>query len=115
MNKDRIRQLDYTALRKKAEEEAAIQAALMYPPGHKQDAERKRLADRMYLQYVTPPDVQHMVSLLADGIAAAEGAQVIAELYFEQQSRDPSNNDNYCRLMDWLKAARRHRDKQANH
>jgi hypothetical protein len=48
-------QLDYAALRRKAEEGAAIQAALMYPPGHEQDAERKRLADMKYLQYVTPP------------------------------------------------------------
>lgn len=57
---------------------------------------------------------QRIVGLLAEGIAAAEGAQVIMEIYFSQQDRDPSNNDNYCRLMDWLKAARRYRDKQAN-
>lgn len=62
----------------------------------------------------TADSVQRMVGLLTDGIAAAEGAQVIIELYFQQQDRDPVNNDNYCRLLDWLKAARRHRDKQAN-
>ncbi len=50
--------------------------------------------------------VQRLVILLTDGIAAAEGAQVIMELYFSDRDRDPSNNDNYCRLMDWLKASR---------
>jgi hypothetical protein len=61
-----------------------------------------------------PGSLERMVSLLTDGIAAAEGAQAIMELYFENQDRDPHNNDNYCRLVDWLKAARRHRDEQAN-
>jgi len=61
-----------------------------------------------------PGSVQRMVSLLTDGIAAAEGAQVVMEVFIISQNRDPSNNDNYCRLMDWLKAARRHRDEQAN-
>lgn len=50
---------------------------------------------------------QRMVSLLADGIKAAEGAQVIVEAYYEDDYRDPSNSDQYCKLMDWLKDARR--------
>jgi len=56
---------------------------------------------------------QRMVSLLADGIKAAEGAQVIVEAYYEDDYRDPSNSDQYCKLMDWLKDARRQME-QAN-
>lgn len=55
-----------------------------------------------------------VVGLLASGLEAAEGAQVLAELYFAQQGRDPSNNDNYCRLLDWIKDVRRALGKQPN-
>jgi hypothetical protein len=61
-----------------------------------------------------PVRSSELVSLLADGIKAAEGAQVIMEAYYEDDYRDPCNSDQYCRLMDWLKAARRHQEKQAN-
>lgn len=48
-------ELDYKALREKAEELARVKAALMHPPGNRQDEERKRLADEYYRQYTTPP------------------------------------------------------------
>ena len=57
---------------------------------------------------------QRMVGLLASGLEAAEGAQVLADLYFEQTARDGYNNDNYCRLLDWIKDARRALGKQPN-
>lgn len=44
--------------------------------------------------------------LLQRGIEAAEGALVLADCYFDQDGRDGYNNDNYCRLIDWLKEAR---------
>ncbi len=55
-----------------------------------------------------------LVGLLAAGLEAAEGAQVLAECYFDLQEREPSNNDNYCRLLDWIKDARRALGKQPN-
>jgi len=67
-----------------------------------------------------PPEVEPPVrytdlrDLLVRGIAAAEGAQVLAECYFERAGRDGFNNDNYCRLLDWLKDARRALGKQPN-
>lgn len=48
-------ELDYKALREKAEELARVKASLMHPPGHRQDEERKRIADEYYRQYTTPP------------------------------------------------------------
>ena len=33
---------------------------------------------------------------------ALAGAASIMQIYFEDQGRDPSNNDNYCRVMDAL-------------
>jgi hypothetical protein len=47
------------------------------------------------------------LSLLIDGIAAAEGAVVTIESLFQSVNRDPCNNDNYCRLKDWIAEARR--------
>jgi len=55
-----------------------------------------------------------MVGLLAAGLEAAEGARVLADCYFERDGRDGYNNDNYCRLLDWIKDARRALGKQPN-
>lgn len=55
-----------------------------------------------------------LVSLLKSGLEAAEGAQVLAECYFDLQEREPTNNDNYCRLLDWMKDVRRALEKQYN-
>ena len=43
---------------------------------------------------------------LRSAVGAVMGLVVLADLYFERQGRDPYNNDNYCRAMDWLKTAR---------
>lgn len=63
-----------------------------------------------------PPAVvsSELVGLLTAGLEAAEGAQVLAECYFDLQEREPSNNDNYCRLLDWMKDVRRVLGKQPN-
>lgn len=45
--------------------------------------------------------------LLSDGFEAAEGAQVIMNLYFERDNRDPGNNTNYCRVVDWINKTRK--------
>lgn len=58
--------------------------------------------------------VQRLVGLLEAGLEAAEGAQVLSECYFKLQEREPTNNDNYCRLLDWIKDARRALVKQPN-
>jgi hypothetical protein len=39
---------------------------------------------------------------IAGLIAAIEGGLVLARCYFDGQGRDPSNNDNYCRMVDAL-------------
>ena len=44
--------------------------------------------------------------LLKRGLEAADGALVLANCYFERDGRDGCNNDNYCRLLDWMKDAR---------
>lgn len=62
----------------------------------------------------SPVAHQRLVGLLASGLEAAEGAQVLADLYFEQTDRDGYNNDNYCRLLDWIKDTRRALGKQPN-
>ena len=40
---------------------------------------------------------------IARGVQAAEGAKVIAEAW---APGDPCNNDNYCRLLDWIKESK---------
>ena len=42
---------------------------------------------------------------LAEARVVAEGAQIVIEAMFSDVGRDPCNNDNYCRLMDWIKGA----------
>lgn len=46
--------------------------------------------------------------LLVRGLEAAEGALVLADLYFGSNGEynDGLNNDNYCRLVDWIYAAK---------
>ena len=44
--------------------------------------------------------------LLKRGLEAAEGAIVLAECFFDREGRDGCNNDNYCRLIDWIKDVR---------
>lgn len=62
----------------------------------------------------TPVVCSDMVGLLTAGLEAAEGARVLADCYFERDGRDGYNNDNYCRLLDWIKDARRALGKQPN-
>ena len=48
-----------------------------------------------------------IVELLASGLAAAEGAQIVMEEWCPAGCF-PSNNDNYCRILDWMKDVRHH-------
>ncbi len=61
-----------------------------------------------------PVRSSELVGLLASGLEAAEGAQVVIEAKFANEDRDPHNNDNYCRLIDWMKDVRRALGKQPN-
>lgn len=40
-------------------------------------------------------------------IEAAEGAVVTLEAWAESLGKEPTNNDNYCRLKDWLRDAKK--------
>lgn len=53
-----------------------------------------------------PVHSNELVVLLARGLQAAEGAQVVIEAKFDEEGRCPYNNDNYCRLLDWMGNAR---------
>jgi len=55
-----------------------------------------------------PPDdrIQALTKLLADGLAAAEGARVTLEAWADDIDAHPHNHDNYCRLLDWMRAAK---------
>jgi hypothetical protein len=55
-----------------------------------------------------------LVLLLARGIEAAEGAQVVIEAKFDAEGRCPYNNDNYCKLLDWIGEAKSALAKQQN-
>ncbi len=46
--------------------------------------------------------IYELESLINDGVAAARGALVIMDSYFVITGVDPTNNDNYCRLLDWI-------------
>ena len=52
------------------------------------------------------------INLLISGLAAAEGARVLADCYFERDDRDGDNNDNYCRLCDWIEETKSFLEKQ---
>lgn len=58
-----------------------------------------------------PVHPSELVGLLTSGLEAAEGAQVVMEAWCAE-GRDPFNNDNYCRLLDWMKDVRRALGKQ---
>ena len=60
-----------------------------------------------------PVRSSEIVGLLARGLEAAEGAQVVMEAWCAE-GYDPFNNDNYCRLMNWMRDARRALGKQPN-
>jgi hypothetical protein len=63
----------------------------------------------------TPPvRSSDLVRLLASGIEAAEGAQVVIEAKFDAEGRCPYNSDNYCRLLDWMAEAKTALAKQPN-
>ena len=49
-------------------------------------------------------EIKRLRDDVAEAFAALNGAQVLAECYFADHGRDPANNDNYCRICDWLKA-----------
>lgn len=55
-----------------------------------------------------------LIRLLAKGLEATKGAQVIMNAYFERVNRDPYNNDNYCRLQDWMVNVQQVLKKQSN-
>lgn len=60
-----------------------------------------------------PVRSSELVGLLTSGLEAAEGAQVVMEAWCAD-GRDPCNNDNYCRLLDWMKDVRRALREQPN-
>lgn len=55
---------------------------------------------------IASEEITHLRGLLAEGLKAAEGAQVIANCYFGEHGLDPCNNDNFCRLMDWIRVVK---------
>ena len=47
--------LDYEALRKIAERKAVRVASCLYPPGDKRKGSERKLADKYYAEFTTPP------------------------------------------------------------
>jgi hypothetical protein len=54
---------------------------------------------------IEPKNSVDLLGLLASGLEAAEGAQVVMEAWCSE-GREPGVNDNYCRLIDWIKEVR---------
>ncbi len=47
-----------------------------------------------------------LLDIIREGVKAAEGACVTIEAIYANNGDEATNDDNYCRLMDWLSEAR---------
>jgi hypothetical protein len=65
---------------------------------HHYEGQDKRYADEL----VERDANAHLIAAAPDLYEACRGAVVTIEALFADLGRDPSNNDNYCRLKDVL-------------
>lgn len=65
--------------------------------------EKKRADHYATVSHEQRDTIQKLIHANAELLFALHGAKVTIEALFDEQGRDASNNDNYCRVCDAIK------------